>query len=130
MNNDLISLEPIERREPAKIKTHFARIIVSGQSDKPYYAILYYYPADKQYHEGFSSYDLGYVYQWLKEEFEITGDWFTNEPLVHASYGFVGPHIGSLYADHGTCGNCKERILIDPQHKNFCPHCGAKMDKK
>lgn len=51
-------------------------------------------------------------------------------PVVHASYGFVGPHIGSLYADHGTCGNCKERILIDPQHKNFCPHCGARMDKE
>lgn len=49
-------------------------------------------------------------------------------PVVHASYGFVGPHIGSLYADHGTCGNCKERILIDPRHKKFCPNCGAKMD--
>ena len=51
-------------------------------------------------------------------------------PVVHAHYGFTGPHIGSLYADHGTCGNCKERILIDPQHKNFCPNCGAKMDKE
>lgn len=48
-------------------------------------------------------------------------------PVVHASYGFVGPHIGSLYASHGTCGNCKERILIDPRHKKFCPNCGAKM---
>lgn len=51
-------------------------------------------------------------------------------PVVHTSYGFVGPHIGSLYASHGTCGNCKERILIDPQHKNYCPNCGAKMDKE
>lgn len=51
-------------------------------------------------------------------------------PVVHASYGFVGPHIGSLYASHGTCGNCKERILIDPRHKKFCPHCGARMDKE
>lgn len=51
-------------------------------------------------------------------------------PVVHASYGFVGPHIGSLYASHGTCGNCKERILIDPRHKKFCPNCGAKMDKE
>lgn len=48
-------------------------------------------------------------------------------PVVHASYGFVGPHIGSLYASHGTCGNCKERILIDPRHNKFCPNCGAKM---
>lgn len=52
------------------------------------------------------------------------------EPVVHGHYGFTGPHIGSLYASHGTCGNCKERILIDPQHKNFCPNCGAKMDEE
>ena len=51
-------------------------------------------------------------------------------PVVHASYGFVGPHIGSLYASHGTCGNCKERILIDPRHNKFCPNCGAKMDQE
>lgn len=54
-------------------------------------------------------------------------------PVVHAHYGFKGPHIGetySPYAGHGTCSNCKSRILIDPQHDNFCPECGAKMDKE
>lgn len=53
------------------------------------------------------------------------------EPVRHGRYGFVGPHIGSTcspYAEHGTCIECKERILIDPYHKNYCPNCGAKMD--
>lgn len=54
-------------------------------------------------------------------------------PVVHAHYGFTGPHIGetwSPYAEHGTCSNCKSRILIDPQHKNFCPNCGARINKE
>ena len=54
-------------------------------------------------------------------------------PVVHAHYGFTGPHIGetySPYAEHGTCSNCKSRILIAPQHKNFCPNCGAKVDEE
>lgn len=55
------------------------------------------------------------------------------EPVRHGRYGFVGPHIGWLclpYAEHGTCNACKERILIDPNHKNYCPNCGAKIDKE
>lgn len=62
-------------------------------------------------------------------------DWFHStidaEPVRHGRYGFVGPHIGltcSPYAEHGTCNVCKERILIDPHHKNYCPNCGVKMD--
>lgn len=53
------------------------------------------------------------------------------KPVRHGRYGFVGPHIGWLcspYAEHGTCNACKERILIDPNHKNYCPNCGVPMD--
>lgn len=59
-------------------------------------------------------------------------EWFNTtidaEPVRHGRYAFVGPHIGTLFAEHGTCRVCGERILIDPQHKNYCPNCGAKMD--
>lgn len=51
--------------------------------------------------------------------------------VQHGRYGFVGPHVGEVYppnAEHGTCSACKERILIDPKHKNFCPECGVKID--
>lgn len=59
--------------KPAKIRTHFAKIIVDGTAENPYYNILYYNPADKQYHIGWGSYDLRNVFRWLQEEFEIIG---------------------------------------------------------
>ena len=54
-----------------RIKTHFAKIIVSGTSEKPCYDILYFDPTDRKYHIGFGSYCLDYVFKWLAEEFEI-----------------------------------------------------------
>lgn len=57
--------------ETAKIKTHFAKIIIGGTAEKPYYSIMYFDPTDREYHIGFSSYSLEYVYKWLSEEFEI-----------------------------------------------------------
>ncbi len=54
-----------------KIKTGFAKIFVSGTPDRPYFNILYFDPVDQDYHVGFSSYCLEYVFKWLSEEFEI-----------------------------------------------------------
>ena len=54
-----------------KIKTHFAKIIVGGTAEKPYYNILFFDPADGEYHVGYGSYCLDYVFQWLSEVFEI-----------------------------------------------------------
>ena len=58
---------------PAKPKrrTHFARIIVDGTAKKPYYNILYFDPADNEYHIGYGSRYLRVVFRWLREEFEI-----------------------------------------------------------
>lgn len=53
-----------------KIKTHFAKIIVGGTAEKPYYEILYFDHADRKYHFGFGSFCLEYVFKWLSEEFE------------------------------------------------------------
>lgn len=54
-----------------KIKTNFAKIFVSGTPGRPYFNILYFDPADQDYHIGFGSYCLEYVFKWLSEEFEI-----------------------------------------------------------
>lgn len=54
-----------------KIKTNFAKIFVSGTPAMPCFNILYFDPADQDYHVGFSSYYLEYVFKWLSEEFEI-----------------------------------------------------------
>lgn len=74
-----------------KIKTRFAKIFVSGTPDRPYFNILYFDPVDQDYHVGFSSYCLEYVFKWLSEEFEIEDDPAANgAPL----YGW---HISDLH---------------------------------
>ena len=57
-----------------KIKTPFAKMIVGGKREKPCFSILYFDPADKDFHIGYSSYYLDYVLNWLNEEFEIVED--------------------------------------------------------
>ena len=55
----------------AKIKTHFAKIIVEGTAEKPYYSILYYDHTKNEYINGYGSYYIENVFRWLAEEFEI-----------------------------------------------------------
>ena len=57
-----------------KIKTPFAKMIVEGNQEKPYFSILYFDPIDKDFYVGYSSYCLDYVSNWLNEEFEIVED--------------------------------------------------------
>lgn len=65
-----------------KIKTPFARIIVEGTPEKPYYNIWYFDPTDGECHIGFGSYCLDNVFNWLAEEFEITEPAADVEPVV------------------------------------------------
>lgn len=53
------------------IKTPFAKIIVGGTAEKPYYMICYYDSADKQFVICCGSYNIDYVFQWYREDFEI-----------------------------------------------------------
>lgn len=57
-----------------KIKVTSAEIVVHGTEDKPYYEIKYYDIADGEWHVGYSSYYLDFVFKWLKECFEIVGE--------------------------------------------------------
>lgn len=59
--------------ENTKIKVTSAEIVVHGTVDKPYYEIKYYDIADGEYHIGYSSYNLNYVFKWLEECFDIVG---------------------------------------------------------
>lgn len=65
------SIANADNCETAKIKTHFAKIIVGGTAEKPYYDILWVDPTDRNYHIGYGSYKLDFVFQWLSEYFEI-----------------------------------------------------------
>lgn len=46
-------------------------IVVHGTREKPYFEIRYLEVGKEEYTEGYSSYNLDYVFQWLEEEFEV-----------------------------------------------------------
>ena len=111
-----------------KIKTNFAKIFVSGTPDKPCFNILYFDPEVQDYHVGFGSYCLEYVFKWLSEEFEIEDAPAADvAPVVHGRWEWLGPN--RLIADCmcGTCSACKVRskYIVNTM---LCPNCGAKMD--
>ena len=151
MNNELISYKAAstEFENGKKIKTHFAQVIVGGTVEKPCYNILYFDPADKEYHIGFGSYYLDCVFKWLAEEFEI----IEQAPAVdavevaHAKWEWFEewspstPEHPSECDDCGwRCGECKtalEDMVVGywdaPYEKpqlNYCPNCGADMRER
>ena len=63
-----------DNQKMEKIKTPFAKMIIDGSREKPYFSILYFDPADKDFYIGYSSYYLDYVFNWLNENFEIVED--------------------------------------------------------
>lgn len=71
-------------RETNKIKTHYARIVVDGTAEKPYYSIEWYDHTKNEYFLGYSSYYIGYVFKWLEECFEIVETPKTNAQKIRA----------------------------------------------
>lgn len=125
-NNDLISRSECAK---TKIKTHFAKIIVGGTAEKPYYEILYFDPDDKNYQIGFGSFFLGYVFQWLSEEFEIVDTPAVEaEPVRHGRWVRTEVDFweGGMKTHRFACSECcfQKNTLTG----NYCPNCGAKMD--
>lgn len=130
MNGDLISLEADEIRKAAKIKTHFARIVVGGPVMNPCYSILWYDPSDRDYHIGYSSYSLVNVYDWLRDEFEITSGPFDNEPVRHAKWHLCRISVPGGKGQTYTVWRCSACHKHERKRSDYCPNCGAKMDLK
>ena len=116
-----------ESFEPAKIKTHFAEIIVGGTCEKPCYHIMYFDPTDREYHIGFGSFCLEYVFKWLSDEFEIVD----KQPTIEARPVVKGEWV--LNKDgSGTCNQCgrtQKSVWDHDGWQNFCGHCGAEMQQ-
>lgn len=94
-----------------KIKTSFAKIFVSGTPDRPYFNILYFDPADQDYHIGFSSYCLEYVFKWLSEEFEIEDAPAADvAPVVHGRWI---PFHSEAAGDIQYCSACETGFEMD-----------------
>lgn len=54
-----------------KCKVKSAEIVVRKINEKPYYEIKYFDLSDNEYHIGYGSYKLEYVFEWLEQCFEI-----------------------------------------------------------
>ena len=123
---DRVAAKP-ESSENPKIKTHFAKIIVSGSAEKPCYDILYFNPIDKEYQIGFGSYCLEYVFKWLAEEFVIT----EIAPAVDA-VEVVRCKDCKWYKDFGTnyrLMDCSHEEGLEYANENdFCSHGERRED--
>lgn len=123
-----------ERLEGEKIKTPFAQIIVEGHQKSPHYSILYYSPDDKDFRIGYGSYCLDYVFEWLRDEFEIVED---------ESFSLLFPHTRERVAkvwrgeweeerfagelegwQHTECGR------HSTEKSMWCPKCGKAMTEE
>jgi NADH pyrophosphatase NudC (nudix superfamily) len=109
-----------------KIKAFEPHIIVNKNNIEPCYSIMYYDTTDKNWHIGFSSYNLSFVRKWLKEEFEVVDVEF--EEVKHGKW-----------IDDGDCFHCSlcnktyllgalQTIYDVKRYWRYCANCGAKMD--
>ena len=131
-----------DNQKMKKIKTPFAKMIIDGSREKPYFSILYFDPADKDFHIGYSSYYLDYVFNWLNENFEIVEDGnfaitalrpVSRERVEKAWRGEWVEKPYSTKSERNRVINCKKYICSacnksnGRKKNNFCPSCGAHM---
>ena len=50
-------------------------------------------------------------------------------PVRHGRWLGWGKSGTPTYENYGTCSVCGEDAEIYTEHRNYCPNCGAKMDK-
>lgn len=122
-----------EYKNVEKIKTPFAKIIVDGTVEKPYYSILWLDKENKEYNVGYSSYYLDYVFKWLEVVFEIVAsDEYPSadvEPVRHGRWiRRKSCHTQTGFVD--KCSVCQNMLVHLGCKANYCPNCGAKMDEE
>lgn len=113
-----------------KIKAIDPQIIVDGNIDKPYYSIRYYDTSDNIWHIGFSSYELKFVVDWLKTEFDIVESEI--EPVRHGKWEFINQatnYLESPTGDMCKCSECNFKIDVSETLFKYCPNCGAEMNQ-
>lgn len=126
-----------------KFKTPFAQLIVGGEREKPCFSILFFDPNSKEFHIGFSSFSLEYVFNWLDEGFEVVEDEnfvlsvlrpVSREQVeqVWRSYwdGFSNGYADDYEVyDEWQCRKCGFEVETDEPETlpQFCPACGAPM---
>ena len=108
-------------RKTNKIKTHYARIVVDGTAEKPYYSIEWYDHTKNEYFLGYSSYYIGYVFKWLEECFEIVEATKTNADRIRA---MSDEELADWIAGMSTICECCAELneCASPRGFNRCSH--------
>jgi hypothetical protein len=132
MANEIDNVMAAATEMQTQIVGIFPQIIVTGTAEKPFYQIMYLENEDGEIHLGFGSYDLAYVFQWLKEDFGVThasavypetlrpkGRWFNTGNTYEDEY---------CRYDYFECSVCECEIAGRYGLQRYCPGCGAKME--
>ena len=153
MANEVDNVMAATTEKVTMIVGAFPQIIVTGTEEKPFYQIMYLENEDGEIHLGFGSYDLAYVFQWLKEFFGVThasavnpeslrpkGRWVVNrksfDGYTHHRCSHCGTDAPFVYTyidewdedlDGEWCYVGQRENGIEEQMGSFCPYCGSDM---
>lgn len=100
MNEKTLQSEYDNYKKKHKVKS--AEIVVRKIVEKPYYEIKYFDLSDNEYHIGYGSYKLEYVFEWLEQCFEIV-EKNTNADKIR---NMTDEELAKFLADFNECEVC------------------------
>ena len=129
MANEVDNVMAATTEKETMIVGAFPQIIVTGTEEKPFYQIMYLENEDGEIHLGFGSYDLAYVFQWLKEFFCVTHA-SAADPATLRPKGRWEPRKDVIgFVRCSVCHDCNiYDDWADGEKWRYCPNCGAKME--
>ena len=86
-----------------KHKVKSAEIVVRKVDEKPYYEIKYFDLSDNEYHIGYGSYKLEYVFEWLEQCFEIV-EKNTNADKIRS---MADEELAKFLSEFSACKVCE-----------------------
>ena len=106
MNEKTLQSEDDNYKKKHKVKS--AEIVVRKIDKKPYYEIKYFDLSDNEYHIGYGSYKLEYVFEWLEQCFEIV-EKNTNADKIR---NMTDEELAKFLSEFSACNVCE---YYDPE---------------
>ena len=106
MNEKTLQSEDDNYKKKHKVKS--AEIVVRKIDEKPYYEIKYFDLSDNEYHIGYGSYKLEYVFEWLEQCFEIV-EKNTNADKIR---NMTDEELAKFLSEFSACKVCE---YYDPE---------------
>lgn len=101
MNEKTLQIEDDNYKKKHKVKS--AKIVVRKIDEKPYYEIKYFDLSDNEYHIGYGSYKLEYVFEWLEQCFEIV-EKNTNADKIR---NMTDEELAKFLSEFSACNVCE-----------------------